>query len=953
MADINGTSGNDSLSGSTDDDTITGGAGSDSIDADAGADIVYGDDGNSLSAGGTGVLGTTLGDGPGSTGGSYDRVSGDPVSDGSYDFSTDAFYLGNDIPILDGADRDAIDGQSFSLDGSGTDRTFDLQEVSFTGGARSFVGTVTVERTSIGGDQISSDGTTFQDIISVNSGDITVTMNDGTVFNTIEVTFAQDADGNTYMFPSDGQSPDAFNAFRNMLATNDSGIASFEINNISDTQNGIFVIDGNWADGQFYEFTDGDGGDDTITGGAGADTMYGEGGDDTFIVSSAADGAGDVISGGNGPDETTDNDVLDLRGAGVVTITDSADANDDGATEGTVTFSDGSTLAFSGIETILTSDGVVDGEDTGEVMGLGYDDRTGATDGGGDVITAGDDVIDGNGGDDTISGGAGHDTIDGGTGDDTIDGGTGNDTILGGTGSDTILLEDGYLGDNITGGEDVGDGDVDVIDTSGVTNDGVDVFLSGSEAGSITSTEGTANFTEIESFVLTDQADTFDGAYANDDITVDAGGGDDIVTGGTGTNTISGGTGNDTINVGRGIDNIDGGDGMDTLSIAEADDGLTLTFDGDGQGFFNDDDGDSGTFSSIEAIEGSASGDSIDAAADTLGVNLSGLAGDDTLTGGSGDDTIDGGENDDTLTGGAGDDTFVYTAGDGADTITDFNSGNTGTLSDGDSTNNDFIDLSAFYDDIWELTADQADDGVLNQSNDGVDGVDYSDNTQFLPGDSLTFTGASADSSFFTTENTGVVCFTPGTLIRVPGGEVPIETLRPGDLVQTRDNGVKPLLWVGRRALGGKELAAKPNLRPVLIKAGHFGLQRNLIVSPQHGVLLRQQDRAGTEVLYRARHLSTLLGGAAEVIGESQSVTYIHLLFDQHEVVFSNGLPSESLYPGKIALQSMSRSAQTELVGLFPDLRHRRTAETYGPPVRAYSRRKSLPDHLNALTCAL
>ena len=102
-----------------------------------------------------------------------------------------------------------------------------------------------------------------------------------------------------------------------------------------------------------------DGGNDTLTGGEGADTMFGEGGDDTFLVGSAAEGAGDVITGGNGPDENTDNDILDLRGAGNVTINQSADVNDAGATAGTVTFSDGSTLQFSQIEQILTDPDVL------------------------------------------------------------------------------------------------------------------------------------------------------------------------------------------------------------------------------------------------------------------------------------------------------------------------------------------------------------------------------------------------------------------------------------------------------------------------------------------------------------------------------------------------------------------------------------------------------------------
>ena len=92
--------------------------------------------------------------------------------------------------------------------------------------------------------------------------------------------------------------------------------------------------------------------------------------------------------------------------------------------------------------------------------------------------------------------------------------------------------------------------------------------------------------------------------------------------------------------------------------------------------------------------------------------NLHGDAGRDTLIGGDGNDTLDGGQDDDQLTGGDGDDVFVYSGGH--DTITDFNAGNTGPLDDDDTTNNDFIDLSGYYDKIFDLRADYEDNGILD-----------------------------------------------------------------------------------------------------------------------------------------------------------------------------------------------------------------------------------------------
>ena len=96
------------------------------------------------------------------------------------------------------------------------------------------------------------------------------------------------------------------------------------------------------------------GGDDVLQGNPGSDQLWGEGGNDTIAINNAADGAGDIVVGGNGPNPFVDNDTLDLRGAGPVTINATADATDAGAQSGTVTFANGSTLQFFQIETILT-----------------------------------------------------------------------------------------------------------------------------------------------------------------------------------------------------------------------------------------------------------------------------------------------------------------------------------------------------------------------------------------------------------------------------------------------------------------------------------------------------------------------------------------------------------------------------------------------------------------------
>lgn len=146
---------------------------------------------------------------------------------------------------------------------------------------------------------------------------------------------------------------------------------------------------------------------------------------------------------------------------------------------------------------------------------------------------------------------------------------------------------------------------------------------------------------------------------------------------------------------------------------------------------------------------------------------IDGGAGDDLISGNGGNDTILGGDGNDTLAGGDGDDIYVFNPGDDDDVITDFNAGNSGSITDGDQTNNDFIDLSAYYTHIHELRADLADDGLLNQSV-----GDFADNTAL--GGSITLTGAAGTDLTF--DNTNVACFTAGALIDTVDGRSKCKT---------------------------------------------------------------------------------------------------------------------------------------------------------------------------------
>lgn len=166
-----------------------------------------------------------------------------------------------------------------------------------------------------------------------------------------------------------------------------------------------------------------------------------------------------------------------------------------------------------------------------------------------------------------------------------------------------------------------------------------------------------------------------------------------------------------------------------------------------------------------------------------------------------------------------------------------------------------------------------------------------------------------------------VVCFCDGTLIDTPDGPRAVETLRQGDLVLTLDHGAQPIRWIGSTGLDRVDLTLAPKRKPVLIRAGALGAglpRRDLMVSRQHRILFRTNtavDRFGTdELLIPAIKLVGRPG--IEIVEDAADVRYWHILLDRHELLFSEGSLTESLYTGREAKKSLSAAAREELTAL-------------------------------------
>ena len=619
--------------------------------------------------------------------------------------------------------------------------------------------------------------------------------------------------------------------------------------------------------------------------------------------------------------------------------------NEEGDDDDMIIAGDGSDTVFAG----LGDDTVFGGSGQDEIFGgPGNDELDGGS--GSDTLFGGDgdDTINGGSGNDSISAGDGENHINGGVGEDTINGGDDNDTIFGGGDNDSIRAG---AGDDVVHGDDGndtifgfegsdqvygGDGN-DVINTrtsegTGVPDQGLnypddpstpfnEALLSyPSDTDSENDRDLVFGGSGNDTILTGDDQDTIFGDSGSDSI--DAGFDDDFVYGGADDDTIEGGEGADTVYGEAGDDVIYGGlspdviggigsaiydledEGINTPVDPKTGNNTDLLFGGDGNDrIFGQDDADQ--------LHGGTGNDTLDGGIDDD--LLFGDEGDDLLIGGQGNDTLDGGEGVDTLTGGTGPDVFI--ADGTADLITDFNT--TEGIGNDVQTDNDFVDLSAFYNDT-----------TLAAWNAANPTQQYSTPLQWLRAEQTTGVlmsagglliqnaGVAVAAAALSQENTSVVCFVAGTLITTKQGDVPIETLQVGDMVVTKDHGYQPVRWIG-----STKVQATGRLAPIRFRKGALANDRDLLVSPQHRMLLSgwQADLlfGVNEVLVAAKHLVND-GSITRV--EGGEVEYFHMMFDEHEIVYAEGCQSESFHPGHEGWGALAEETRAEIIALFPQL---------------------------------
>lgn len=182
-----------------------------------------------------------------------------------------------------------------------------------------------------------------------------------------------------------------------------------------------------------------------------------------------------------------------------------------------------------------------------------------------------------------------------------------------------------------------------------------------------------------------------------------------------------------------------------------------------------------------------------------------------------------------------------------------------------------------------------------------------------------------------------VICFTPGTRLLTPDGQMRVEDLCEGDRVATKDGGDQEIRWIGQSRMSGARLYALPHLRPVRLRAGALAQGEpddDLLVSPDHRVVVKGAQAQALfgqpEVLVSAKDLINDVTVTRDFA--QREVRYIHLMLDAHQIVWANGVETESFHPGMASLDTIAADQQARLFDVMPELQS--DPFTYGDPVR-------------------
>jgi Hint domain len=152
-------------------------------------------------------------------------------------------------------------------------------------------------------------------------------------------------------------------------------------------------------------------------------------------------------------------------------------------------------------------------------------------------------------------------------------------------------------------------------------------------------------------------------------------------------------------------------------------------------------------------------------------------------------------------------------------------------------------------------------------------------------------------------------CYMKKTRILTPQGERRIEELRIGDLVTNLRGEATPIRWIGRRRYTRpSDEEWSEGIRPIRIARG--ALQRNV---PHADLFVSQDHRLYFDgLLIRAAEFVNGTSVALASCGGAIELEYLHIMTRGHNIIFAEGLPSETLLFNDSSVRSFDNFSDYE-----------------------------------------
>ncbi len=184
----------------------------------------------------------------------------------------------------------------------------------------------------------------------------------------------------------------------------------------------------------------------------------------------------------------------------------------------------------------------------------------------------------------------------------------------------------------------------------------------------------------------------------------------------------------------------------------------------------------------------------------------------------------------------------------------------------------------------------------------------------------------------------GPMCFLRGTAVMTPTGEVCIEDLQIGDLIETVRGEAMAAKWIGRRLYKRSGPSWNDSVVPIRISRhalDHQTPHRDLYLSAGHALFI-------DGVLVRVKDLINGISIATALPANREMIEYFHIVLDTHEVILAEGVPAETFLVESNNFEDFTNFV--EFARLYPGPAHR-AMKPFAPIVSLDSGR----EHLKAL----